>query len=288
MGSVPILIIAQLTLREMLRRRVVLAAFVLTLLVFVLTAWGFQKLPELPCGGQPCSPTVLRTIAAVFTILLMFMFSFIIALGAAFLAAPAIAGDVDSGIALAMLPRPIRRLDVVVGKWLALAALIAVYTVVVCGVVFAITRATVDYQPPNPALAMFFIAWEGIALLTLALAGSTRLGPMACGIAAVVLYGVVWVLGVAQQIGLVFENQTIVNIGAISTLILPTDGLWRGALYALEPAALLAAGGATARAQVGNPFMIGGPPTTPFLVWAALWIAAVLALAVYSFQRRDL
>ncbi|MFN8474109.1 MAG: ABC transporter permease subunit [Anaerolineae bacterium] len=284
----PVLIIAQLTLREMLRRRVVLAAFVLTLLVFGLTAWGFHKLPELPCGGQPCSTTVLRTIASVFTILLMFMFSFIIALGAAFLAAPAVAGDVDSGIALAMLPRPIRRRDVVVGKWLALSALIVAYTLVVCGVEFAITHFTLDYLPPNPALAMFFIAWEGIALLTLALAGSTRLGPIACGIIAVVLFGVAWVLGVAQQIGLVFENQTIVNIGTVSTLILPTDGLWRAALYALEPAVLLAAGGATARAEVGNPFMVGGPPTTAFLVWAVLWIAAVLALAVYSFQRRDL
>ncbi|MFN8484953.1 MAG: ABC transporter permease [Anaerolineae bacterium] len=288
MGTLPLLVVAQLTLREMLRRRVVLAAFILTLLVFALTAWGFQRLPDLPCGGQPCSPTVLRTIAAVFLVLIMFMFSFIIALGAAFLAAPVIAGDVDSGIVLAMLPRPIRRLDVVVGKWLALAALVAVYTVVVCGVEFVITRWAVDYLPPNPALAMFFIAWEGIVLLTLALAGSTRFGPIACGIIAVVLFGVAWVLGVAQQIGLVFENQTIVNIGAISTLILPTDGLWRGALYALEPAVMLAAGGATGRAQVGNPFMVGGPPTTAFLVWAALWIVAVLALAVYSFQRRDL
>lgn len=284
----PVLTIAQLTLREMLRRRVVLAAFALTLLVFALTAWGFQKLPDLPCGGQPCSPTVLRTVAAVFTILLMFMFSFIIALGAAFLAAPAICSDIDSGIVLAMLPRPIRRLDVVVGKWLALAALIAVYTLIVCAVEFGITHIFLDYLPPNPPLAALFIAWEGIVLLTFALAASTRLGPIACGIIGVVLFGVAWVLGVAQQIGLVFENQTVVNIGAIASLILPTDGLWRGALYALEPAALLAAGGATARAQVGNPFMIGGPPTTPFLIWAALWVVAVLGLAVYSFQRRDL
>ena len=220
--------------------------------------------------------------------MLMFMFSFIIALGAAFLAAPAIASDIDSGIVLAMLPRPIRRLDVVVGKWLALAALIAAYTLIVCAVVFAITRTFVDYLPPNPLFAALFIAWEGVALLTFALACSTRFGPIACGIIGVVLFGLAWTLGVAQQIGLVFENQTIVNIGVISSLILPTDGLWRGALYALEPAALLAAGGATARAQVGNPFMIGGPPTTAFLIWAVLWVVAVLALAVYSFQRRDL
>ena len=42
----------------------------------------------------------------VFLILVAFMFSFVVAMTAAFLAAPAIAGDLESGVALAMLARP--------------------------------------------------------------------------------------------------------------------------------------------------------------------------------------
>ena len=55
----------------------------------------------------------------------LFMFSFVLALGAAFVGAPSIHNDVESGVMLAILPRPVRRSEVVLGKWLGLALLIA-------------------------------------------------------------------------------------------------------------------------------------------------------------------
>jgi ABC-type transport system involved in multi-copper enzyme maturation permease subunit len=284
----PILIIARLTLYELLRRRVILAGLVLTLIILLLTTWGFQSLPNVQCGRFPCTELQVRGAASVLLILVMFMFSFIIALGAAFIAAPAIASDVESGIALAMLPRPIRRRDVVLGKWLALAGAIVLYTVGLCAYEIAIVNYFIGYQPPDPTRAIAFVAAEGVALLTLALLGSTRLGPMASGIIAVVLFGVNWVAGIVGSIGVAFENQTATNVGVIASLILPTDGLWRGALYNLQPALLTAAAAQAVRLSGPNPFFVGAPPTTPYLVWAALWIVALLGLAVYSFERREL
>ena len=57
-------------------------------------------------------------------ILVAFMFSFVLAMTAAFLGAPAIAADLESGVAHAMLARPIRRADLVVGRWIGLVAIV--------------------------------------------------------------------------------------------------------------------------------------------------------------------
>jgi hypothetical protein len=69
------------------------------------------------------------------------------------------------------------------------------------------------------------------------------------------------------------------------SLLLPSDGLWRGAVYNLEPAILVAVGGASPRT---NPFSVAAPPPTPYIVWAVGWVVVILGLAALSFRRRDL
>src|SRR5436309_11201780 len=125
------LTIARLTLQEASRRRLILAVFLLTLVVVAFTGYGFSRLNTITCGrdGALCPPTEVRLAASLLLILVVYMFDSVIAVGASFIAAPSIATDVESGIALAMLPRPIRRSDVVLGKWLGLAALVAAYAI---------------------------------------------------------------------------------------------------------------------------------------------------------------
>ena len=48
---------------------------------------------------------------------------------AAFLGAPAVGGDLESGVAYAILARPLRRTDVLVGRWLGCALVVVVYAV---------------------------------------------------------------------------------------------------------------------------------------------------------------
>jgi hypothetical protein len=99
------------------------------------------------------------------------------------------------------------------------------------------------------------------------------------------LFGVAWIAGIAQSVGLAFHNTAITTAGTVMSLLLPSDGLWRGAVYNLEPAALIALGNAAARA---NPFAVSAPPPTPYIVWAVGWVVVILGLAVLSFRRRDL
>jgi hypothetical protein len=97
-----------------------------------------------------------------------------------------------------------------------------------------------------------------------------------------------WIGGVVGDIGTGLQNQAVANIGVFSHMLLPTDGLWRGAMYAMEPDAFLAslrAAGTIARA---NPFVAVDPPPTSFLVWVVVWFAIMLALSIWSFRTREI
>jgi ABC-type transport system involved in multi-copper enzyme maturation permease subunit len=287
-----ILTIAQATLREASRRRLLIALAILTVIVAVLSGWAFHRLLQIPCGeaGQthPCSATDLKLLASTLLLLLMFMFSFVLALGAAFVGAPSIHNDVESGVMLAVLPRPIRRSEVVLGKWLGLAVLIALYAAISCGMEFVIGKFAFDYVPPHPILAILFLIGEALVVLTISLAWSTRLSGITGGIIVLVVFGITWLAGIAGGVGAAVHSHAIQDVGTISSLILPTDGLWRGAIYDLEPYTLIVSQQSFGRAASANPFFAAAPAATPYIVWAAAWVLAVLGIAIWSFHRKEL
>ena len=124
--------------------------------------------------------------------------------------------------------------------------------------------------------------------MSLALLLSTRLAPMTGGVIALVLFFVAWIGGIALAIGQVFGNDTIINIGVGSRLLIPTDGLWHGAIFYLEPSDILAAARVAGRARAGNPFFADQPLAFKYILWVIAWLVAVLGLANWSFARRDL
>lgn len=279
-----VLTIARLTILEASRRKLLLALAALTVAVIVLTSWGFSRLPAM----QGVTPAQVRLASSQLTILVAFMFSGVLALGSTLVAAPSIASDIESGIALAILPRPIRRSQLLMGKWLGLALLVSVYAVgsgllELLGILWA-----TGYTPPNPATAIAFVAAEGIILMSLALLLSTRLAPMTGGVIALVLFFVAWIGGIALAIGQTFANDTIINIGVGSRLLIPTDGLWHGAIFYLEPPDFIAAAQAAGRARAGNPFFADQPPPVIYVAWVVGWLALIVGLANWSFAKRDL
>lgn len=280
-------VIATLMIREVLRRRLVIALLALTVLAVLLTAWGFSRIPTLTDDGVPLTEPTIKLIASQLLILVMFMFSQVLALSAVFVASPAISGEVESGVALSLLSRPIARWQYVLGKWLGLALLVAAYASLAAAVEMAAVNAVVDYLPPRPLEFLGFLIGEGLVLLTFGLLLSTRFSGMVGGVVALVLFGMAWLGGIVGGIGSTFENEVLERVGTATKLILPTDGLWRGAVYSLEPAAVLAGALPRGPASAANPFYAAAPPVPAYLVWCALWVVGVLALAAWSFSRRE-
>src|SRR5215218_4097950 len=125
------LTIAKLTIGEAARRRVLWVLGVLALVAVALTAWGVSALVA---GAREAGTTELNIKLAVSQILIFiaFMFGFVLVMTAAFLGSPAIAGDLESGVAQAMLARPLPRASYLLGRWLGLAVVIGAYSMA-CG-----------------------------------------------------------------------------------------------------------------------------------------------------------
>lgn len=277
-----VLTIAGLTIREAARRKVLRALAAMTVLLLALSAWGFSQINS-EFGGLTTGEA--RFAASNVLNLVMFGVSLIAALGTAFLAGPTMAGEVESGQALAVLARPVRRSAVVVGKWLGLVAFGAGFVTVAGLAQFLIVQVTVGYWPPQPAVGLAFLAAQTTVLLTLALLLATVISPMASGIVAVGVFGATWIAGVVGGVGQALGNDGVAKVGSVSRMLLPTDGLWRGAMHAFQDPTLLAQLGPEFE---GFPFLSEARLTATYLVWAAVWVALVLGLAAMSFQRRDL
>ena len=280
-----VLTIAALTLREASRRRVLLALAVLTVVLLALSGWGFSRLAA-EAGDSTLTSGEARLTASILLNLVMFGFSLIAALGTAFLAGPTLAGETESGIALAVLARPIRRSAFLLGKWLGLVVFGSGFVVVAGLAQCLVVHATAGYWPPDPVTALALLAAQTSVLLTLAVLLSTAISPMASGVIAVGLFGTSWVAGVVGAVGASVGNDAVARVGTISRMLLPTDGLWRGAMHAFQdPSALIEMGGSDAEAF---PFLSAASLSGTYLAWTALWVAMVWGLAASAFLRKDL
>jgi len=285
----PVLVIARLTIQESSRRRLLLALVILTLIVVGFSAWGFNKITTVTnSAGQTLPAQQVALITSQLLIVVTFMFSGVLALSAAVVAGPLISGEVESGLLLSMLARPVRRSDVVIGKWLGLAVLVAAYAAGAATLELAAVDWATGYLPPHPIELAMFVAAEGLVLLSLGLLLSTKLSGITAGVIALVAWLMGWIAGVVGDIGTGLQNPALQNVGIISHILLPSDGLWRGAIYAMEPDTYLAALRAAGTFGRANPFAAVDPPPTPFLVWVVVWFGLVLALSVWSFRRRQI
>jgi ABC-type transport system involved in multi-copper enzyme maturation permease subunit len=272
-----VLTVAGLTLREAARRRVLLALALLTLVLLALSGWGFSRFAA--ASGGTLTSGEARLTASI-------LLNLIAALGTAFLAGPTLAGETESGIALAVLARPIRRSAFLLGKWLGLVTFGGVFVVLAGLAQVLVVGVTVDYWPPEPATALALLAAQTTVLLTLAVLLSSVISPMASGVVAVGLFCTTWVAGVVGGIGAAVGNEAVARVGSVSRVLLPTDGLWRGAMHGFQdPSALLHFGGPDGAAF---PFLSVAPLTWAYLAWSAVWVAMVWGLAAVSFGRRDL
>ena len=284
-----VLLFAGLTLRELIRRRLVAAVAVLTLVITAFTGWGMNRLATAVVDGAPLPEPAVHAAAAGIVILLAFLFSFVIALGAALVGAPTMAESIANGEVLAVLARPVRRAEIVLGRWLGTLAALAFYVAAAGALELLVVRGETGYAPPNPSLALAFLCAVGAIVTTGAIALATRLPALTAGIVAAMLFGLAWIGGILQTIGLALGNARLADAGTIVALLFPSDALWRGALYALQPAAFTAAAANVNGSGTGvNPFAVTSAPPQAILWWAAAWTIAVLTTGVALFRTRDL
>jgi len=281
-----VLTIAKLTIGEAARRRVLWVLVILATLAVSLTAWGVASLID-DARAHGLSELEIKFAVSQILIFIAFMFGFVLVMTAAFFGSPAIATELESGIAQALLARPLSRASYLLGRWLGLAIVIVGYAAASGLLAIGVVGVVSGYLPPDPILPVAYLAGQALVLLALTVLLSTRLPPIAGGAIAVVAYGLAWIAGVLGKIGLVLDSPSLVNVSDASHVLLPTDALWQGVVYGLEPSFVINATEGEFVARTSPFFAASGPPPA-IVAWAVVWVVLVLALAVSQLRRREL
>ena len=278
--------IAKLTIGEAARRRVLWVLVVLAAAAVGLTAWGVSGLVQ-AAREEGVVELDIKLVVSQILIFIAFMFGFVLVMTAAFFGSPAIATELETGVAQAMLARPLPRSSYLLGRWLGLAIVLVVYAVASGLLAIGVVALVSGYLPPDPILPVAYLAGQALVLLSFTVLLSTLLPPIAGGAIAVVAYGLAWMAGVLGKIGAAIGTTALVSASEASRFLLPTDALWQGVVYGLEPSFVINAVEGELLAE-GSPFFASSPPPLALVAWSVVWVVIVLGLAVALLRRREL
>lgn len=271
--------IARMTFQEMFRKKLFYLTAVLTAGFLLLYGAGIHYAYQ---GGpqDPFSRTLMGTqLLAAGLYFANFMVAFMAFLGAV----GTISAEIENGTMHAIVPKPIRRRDIVLGKFLGLGAMLAAYAVVVFFLILIMHRGRVPIPWPNQGQAAAFFVLGPLVLLALTTLGSAAMLTLQNGVTMVVLFGLGMVGGFMEQLGRLMDRPALQNIGIVSSLLVPADAMYRKMSFVL-----LTAGGGRVNFGMVSPFGAASEPSAAMVAYTLLYLAAALWLAIRVFERRDI
>ncbi|MCL5997049.1 MAG: ABC transporter permease [Chloroflexi bacterium] len=276
-----IVTIAHLTLHEARGRKVMLAALILGLAFLVVFAIGFYLIYIDVAAYSKLLPRIQQNTGLSFVVMAgLYAVNFLMVMTAVLMPVDTLSGDIHSGAIQTLATKPLRREEIVLGKWVGFWLILVMYLTLMAGGVLLIVRIIAGYTMPNAGIGLGLILLEATLLMTLSILGGTRLNTLANGVTVLGMYGLAFIGGWMEQIGTLFGNATAQNVGVIASLIVPTESLWQLAAYHMQPPLI--------RDIAITPFMVASVPSTGMVVWAVAYVVIALLVALRLFKTRDL
>ena len=180
--------IAHLTIADARRRRIVTAATLCAaafLTVFA-TALFFAHAEMVRNTAMPF--VARQATLTLLTLAGLYAANFLSILLAVLLPVDSLSGEIDSGVMQTVAAKPIRRSDIVLGKWLGYAVLVGAYQSALMVGVLTSMRAIAGFMPLDVDVAIPLMLLEGMLLMTVSIAGGTRWNTVTNGVAALGFY----------------------------------------------------------------------------------------------------
>ncbi|KGP72730.1 ABC transporter permease [Pontibacillus yanchengensis] len=283
--------IAKLTFREIVSKRIFLITILMTI-AFV-TLYGVAIHFAVQETGPMMSNTMDNALQNKFfaSQLLgvgLYFSSFITALLAILSSVSSIASEVDSHQIDTWLMRPISRTQFVLGKVIGLGGLLVMYAIALFVSITLIHQIVGGEMMELPigiaqmmkAVSIFIL--QPIILVTLGVMLSTRMTTLNAGIVLIILYGAAFIGGFVEQIGTLMEKAALINIGIVTSLIFPVDAMYRKMTVLLFDTA----DNPISFAQQGM-FASASAPSNLMIIYAILYGAVMLFIAILTFKKRD-
>jgi len=283
-----ILVLTSMTFRQAIRRKIVLTGVVLGVCFLIVFSIGFHiihssaKAAIIPAGGGGQGMLNVLDTEEADALLLMGLYAvaFLSIAMAALLGADTLSNEINSGSMQTIVTKPIRRSDVVFGKWIGFAGLLLLYLLLLAGGTVVSVWLQSGYAPPHLFTGLVLIYLEDLLILTIAMLFSSRLTALATGGVIFGLYGMAFIGGWVEQFGAMLQNQTAVNIGILTSLFIPSEAIWHRAAYEMQ---------SPISGVLGmSPFGTTSVPSLLMVGYAIVYLLAALGVTAMVFQGRDL
>jgi ABC-type transport system involved in multi-copper enzyme maturation permease subunit len=270
---------ANVTLREAARRRILwtaLAAAALLLVVFAVAL----RLQVLEFQGRPMSPFVRYQVESGMLMVGLYTCDLLAVVMTILTSIDTIAGEISSGTIHAIATKPIARWQVMSGKFAGFTLMIAVYVALTFAGTVAVAYWVTGVLPERPLAGYLLITGECLVVLTVTFFLGSWFPTLTAGVLALGLQAVAFMGGWLEQVSGFSQSQHIVTLGVITSLIMPSEALWRRAAYVMQTP--------LAASLSFSPFANVSIPSTTALVYAAVFAVVVFAMALRRLGSRDL
>ena len=280
-NNIAIGVIARLTFREAARRWVVWVALGLGLLFLVIYAIGFNEIEKdlaRQAGSQ--GRLVSAEMNNFFLLAGLYVVNFLTSLMTVLTSVDTLSGEISSGTIHTVVSKPVPRWQIVLGKWLGFTAMLSLYLLLMAGGVTLVGYLVAQTILPHLAQGVLLMWLTILILLSVSLLGGTLLSTLANGVMVFGLFGIAFIGGWIEQIGAFLFSQAAVNVGIVTSLLLPSEAMWRRAAFEMQ-SPLVAAMGV-------SPFASQSAPSSVMVGYGVLYLVIVLFLAMQRFSQRDL
>jgi ABC-type transport system involved in multi-copper enzyme maturation permease subunit len=275
--------IMKTTLKEVTRKRIVILITAGTIIYLIL----YGMISILSRDAVQNGTFFMKS--SVYISALGLYFSYLITVFMAIMASVGIiSAEMESGILYAVISRPVKRQEYILGKYLGLVIMITIYSLFLYTAVFLISvllnassLQNIGFDRLLYGLLLFIL--QPVTILSLCIYGSVSFKTMSSGIFAIFIYILGLLSGVMEQAGLFMNNDILYQWGIAISLLSPFDVIYRKIVWVIYGGV-----GLTNPIMPGAVLVPGTIPSNWMLVYIALYSLALLYFAIRKFSKKDL
>src|SRR5579883_17889 len=272
-------VIASITFREAARKKILWTALILGIgFLMVFGAGLYYQLGDLRAGNMP--PFLRYQVLSATLMIGLYTVDLLAVVMAIFTSADTISGEIASGTIHAIATKPIARWQVLIGKWIGFVSMLAIFVALLFGGTLAVGYWVAKVALQNPIRGGLLVYLECLVVLTATFLMGTWFSTLMNGVIVLGLHGLAFLGGWLEQMSGFAQGSGLVTLGVASSLIMPTEAIWRRAAFLMQPP--------LAGALQFSPFANISVPSEAMVAYADVYLLATLAVAIYHFQRRDL
>ncbi len=191
-----------------------------------------------------------------------------------------LSGEIASGAIQAVATKPVRRWELLTGKWLGFSFMLSLYIAIMVLGINALTHFMAGLAARHILRGFGLIWMESMLLLSVTFFFGTLFSTLTNGVLALGLHGLAFLGGWLEQAGALTHTPKAVDVGIIASILMPSESLWRRAVFEMQSPLTTALN--------FSPFSGASVPSPLMICYAVLYLAAFFAFAIRRLEKRDL